>query len=207
MRALVSVAEVVDAARWRLRRWSARRVAMAVNLAAELTGLPIEDDRPQVARILRRVSDGRDSWVALCAVLVLRANETGDVSLLFRAGIEIMPAYQQGRRAACRRPGDALDQLIEAYLADEPDAGPAAIWEAFTADADGDSWQVLDGFDAATGVLSFQARPTDEETSEIEFDAFRRRVQRIRARQQPAPVAVATDTGQHFQPGPLKRAA
>lgn len=75
-----------------------------------------------------------------------------------------------------RKP-DALNQMIAGYLAELPDITPATLWREFSRIAEDKFDPVL--IDCIDGVLSFEPQPSERWVN-IGFQAFRKRVQRIR---------------------------
>lgn len=92
----------------------------------------------------------------------------------------VFDAFQQAQRASGRRTPDALDRRIEVYLAEVEEITPAEIWTDMRYRADDRGDDVIVDFDSLAGVLSFQPDPDSIALADIRFEAFRRRVQRIR---------------------------
>lgn len=180
-RRLATTADILDAARWRLRAWPAARIKAGVALVAGLVarGAAIEEDEPAAADVLDSVADGRDPWGAMCALAILHAEAVGDVDLLYQAGFEVMVAHQQARRASTRHHGDDLDVLILANITEMPDVTPVDLWQAFTEQAGDDCDGTIAEFNAATDTLSYAPRP-GAMLRDIQFVTFRRRVQRLK---------------------------
>lgn len=199
-RSLLTAVEVLAAARWRLERWAPERVTVGIGRIGELVaaGVPLDTSQPAVAALLAGIADDtdrRDPWPALAALAVLWADQVGHASMFWRAGFEVVTAYRVGQhRKGCGSAGDALDDLIARYLLALPEITPRALWDQF-------ALEVEDGHGAADvisefdddGRLVFDADGTGL-LADVTFDAFRRRVQRVRknlpeVRQQPETVA------------------
>lgn len=171
--------EVLDAARWRLREWAPEEVDAGVEQVAVLldSGAALSREQPDVSAVLQALSDGRDDWAALCALLVLIANAKDDHALLFRAGIYLMQWRRQAGNARRPRCYDALDRLIAAYVQEVPGIETKRLWDDLVAVVDEDH-PVLVGFDAQKGLAFFPERR--EPSRFILYGAFRQRVLRMR---------------------------
>lgn len=94
-----------------------------------------------------------------------------------RAAARLLAAH---RRRAPRKLS-ALDRLIVDYLRELPDIGPAAIWGDLKRIAEDGGNTVVVEFDQEAGVLSWSPSPGGA-IREICFEAFRKKVQRVRLR-------------------------
>lgn len=188
-RFLITQADILDAARYRLRGWTPSQIEEGV--AAAASAIASQDGLQSAGEHLVRAKDRGDPWSAFCALICLLADTRGDTALLYRAGYEVIDGYRQAQRAAGPKASDALNELIRGRMDVLPDAGPRELWDEFVRLAEDAFHAVLVGFDEAAGVLSYEPRP-GAKLADIDFVAFRRRVQRIsrgQVRQQPARVA------------------
>lgn len=194
MRRLLCVEDIRAAAAWRLRAWPPDRIDAGLSRVARLVqqGIPFDEDHPAIAEALTILMDGREAWGALCALAVLHADRSGDAALFWSAGLEVLRAYEQAQRGSTRRRGDALDELIRVYLAELPDVAPVDLWRDFTMQAAEQWGGALADFDERAGLLSYEPHP-GADLVEIDYAAFRRRVQRARKTLCDLPVPVAPD--------------
>lgn len=188
-RLLITQADILEAARHRLRGWTPSQIEEGI--AAAASAISSQDGLQSAGEHLVMAKDRGDPWGAFCALLCLLADTRGDTDLLYRAGYKVIDGYRQAQRAAGPKASDALNELIRGRMDDQPDVGPRELWDKFTDTAENTFNAVLVGFDEAAGVLSYEPRP-GAKLVDIDFVAFRRRVQRIsrgQVRQQPARVA------------------
>ena len=166
--------DILEAARHRLRGWTDAQVDAGIEAIASQAGMHTDNVTPAISW------DGRDPFSATCALLVLLANARGDAALLYRAGYGVIESYRQAQRATWKRRSDALTKLIAGYIAEMPGIGPKRLWEDFKGQArDGFSETLVD-FSEEDGILSFVPWP-GAEIEDIGFQAFRKKVQRVRA--------------------------
>lgn len=172
---LVTAADIIAAARWRLRGWPAERIEDGLQLVAGLS-MPISAGDPKVNKAMAAVEDGRNPWGALCALLVLRADAAGDLALMFAAGFEVLHAQRQAQQ---RRGGDALDGLLRAMVAELPEWSPAMLWAELVRRASSGSDAVLADYDSLRDVVTFEPQPRAP-LRDLNKPAFLRRLQRIK---------------------------
>lgn len=129
------------------------------------------------------------------ALLSIGAESAGAWHGFYPSAYLVFEAYRQANRATGRRHLDALDHRILAYLMEGIDA-PAEIWRDLLRHAYNGCDDTIADYDQSCAVLIFQASTTSAELTDIRFDAFRRRVQRLKKplRQLPASVAPGFDT-------------
>lgn len=187
--------EVLEAARWRLRDWAPEEADAGVEQVAALLegGAALSSEQPEVSAVLQSLSDGRDDWAALCALLVLIANAKDDHALLFRSGIYLMQWQRQAGKAKRPRCYDALDRLIAAYVQEVPGIEPKRLWDDLVALID-DDHPVLVGFDEQEGLEYLPKRSAPSKF--IPYGAFRQRVLRMRRRLGTPPPPAAETRGQ-----------
>ncbi len=188
-RLLITQADILEAARYRLRGWTPSQIEEGV--AAAASAIASQDGLQSAGEHLVRAKDRGDPWGAFCALICLLADTRGDTALLYRAGYEVIDGYRQAQRAARPKASDALNELIRGRMDILPGVSPRELWDEFADLAETTFHAVLVGFDEAAGVLSYEPRP-GAKLVDIDFVAFRRRVQRIsrgQVRQQPARVA------------------
>lgn len=173
-RTLISPDDILAAARHRLRNWSPGQIE------AGIAALSSQDGRHGDRSAWVVPSDRRDPSSATSALLVLLANARDDAALLFQAGYGVIESYRQAQRATGPRRSDALNELIRQYLDEMSDIGPKELWDDFTGQASDGFSETLADFDEDGQVLSFVPRP-GAEMEDIDFVAFRKRVQRVRA--------------------------
>lgn len=173
-RGLISSDEILDAARHRLRKWSPDEIEDGIAALARQTA------SHAVNALSVMLADRRDLFSASCALLVLLANARSDAALLFQAGYGVIESYRQAQRAMRPRRSDALNELIRQYLDEIPDIGPKELWDDFTRQASDGFSDTLVDFNEDDRVLSFVPR-TGAKMEDIDFVAFRKRVQRVRA--------------------------
>ncbi len=164
---LITADEILRAARYRLRHWTADQIETG------LAALYADDSGPEIP------DDGRNQVSAACALLTLLANVRGDTELLYRAGYGVVDSYRQAQRSTGKRRSDALSDLIRNYLDVMPDISPKELWDDFTGQAAEGYHETLTGYDEAAKVLTYEPSPGAEFT-DITFDAFRRRLQIFR---------------------------
>jgi hypothetical protein len=159
--ALPDADDILHAARHRLRDWTPEQV---------FAGLQ------RIESIADTKSYRRDPHSAACALLALAAEATGDMAALYRAGIGLMAWYRQvkgGKGKAGK--GDALHDLIVTHY---PETDSSDIWKdiaRLVADRRFDEVLV----DFVDDTLSYVPAPRAK-IKDIGYDAFRRRVQRVR---------------------------
>lgn len=186
-RRILTADDIIAAAAWRLAGWPQEWIEAGRATVADLLahGTTFDEGEPEVARALALIADdGRDPWSALCALTALQADQAGDVALLYSAGLEVLEARRQALRAGNGHRPDSLDVLIAAHIAELPDIAPAALWASIVSQAG--IAECLGDFDCETSVLSYTPHPGDE-LVDINFIAFRRRVQRARKKFQTSP--------------------
>lgn len=172
-RFLIAAADIIEAARHRLRDWSLEQIE------AGIAALERQNATHVVSDISVMLADRRCPFSASCALLVLLANARGDAALLFQAGYGVIESYRQAQRARARgtHDGDALDELIRNYLDEMPDIGPKELWDDFKTRAEDDHDVLVDTSESAD-ILYAPYRGAAG--IHIKFEAFRKRVQKFR---------------------------
>lgn len=136
--ALPTVADILEAAEWRLADWSYDEMANAqpiVEIVWEIfrneSGFSSEDDRikPHLDSIRR--SDRREPWTALCSLLALESDARGYTAGTFQAGFFVLHCFSQAGRGHAKRAQDCLDELAMAYLKNNPASGSGEIFNHF----------------------------------------------------------------------------
>lgn len=171
-RFLITAADIIEAARHRLRKWSPEQIEAGIAALAR-QNVPHAANAPSVM-----LADRRDLFSASCALLVLLANARGDAALLFQAGYGVVESYRQAQRAMKPRRNDALNELIRQYLDEMPDIGPKKLWDDFCERAEDDHTVIADFNKDDEELLYEPARGA--EAIPIRFEGFRKRVQIIR---------------------------
>ncbi len=172
---LVTAADILAAARWRLRDWPAERIEAGLQLVAGLA-MPISTGDPEVSKAMAAAKDGRNPWGALCALLVLHADAAGDPALLFAAGFEVLHAQRQAQQ---RRGGDALDGLLRAMVAELPGWTPAILWMELARRASSGGDAVLADYNSLADTIAYEPQPRAP-LRDLNKPAFLRRLQRIK---------------------------
>lgn len=171
-RLLITPADILEAARYRLRNWSPGQIE------AGIATLSSQDGRRGDRSDWGGPSYTRDPSSAISALLVLLADARGDAVLLFQAGYGVIESYRQAHRAMRPRRNDALNELIRQYLDEIPDIGPKKLWDDFCARAEDDHAVIAD-FNKDDGELLYEPA-RGAEAIPIRFEGFRKRVQIIR---------------------------
>lgn len=173
-----TIDDFVDAAIWRLRDWSPLLVERGTDSVADLVnrGIPIAEDQPEVERLMKRLHrDSRSKWSALCALLTLHADSTGNDLLKFSAGLEVWSAQRQARTG--ERKGNVLSRAIRGHMESHPNVSDVEIFEHFAAVAGEDYDDLLD-------EITLEPLPGRTKKT-INRDAFCKRCRRIRPRIEP----------------------
>lgn len=174
--ALVTRANILRAAAWRLRRFPQELVDAALSAADDALRREGNPEAVLCSKALPRPI--RADFVAACAILVGLGHVRGDNETFYRAGYVVLRSSEQAKRAGRKRGADALNLLIQAYLDELPTVSPAELWREFgRRTEDGD--EILVEFDEEGEILTYARQPGGKLAS-IPFDAFRRRVQRLR---------------------------
>ena len=173
-RQLISPEVILEAARYRLQGWTDAQVDAGIEAVASHESAQADNAMQAIP------SDGRDPFSASCALLALLANARGDVALLYRSGYGVLDSYRQAQRGTRKRRGDALNELIRGYVSEMPAIGPKELWEDFKGQAGDRFSEILVDFCDEGQTLSYAPWP-GAELEEIDFQAFRKRVQRVRA--------------------------
>ena len=189
-RRLLGKQDILEAVKWRLSGWTPAAIGAGAALISQLIGncVPLNDAQPDVVAAMASFPrDRRDPWSAFCALAVMCARRNRE--LFFTAGMEVMTAYRQAKRA---KPGasDELSKLIAARLADDPDVHPDILFNHL---AD-NMWQFTEtivDFNPSADVLTIQPQRDNDAWRDVSRPSFVRRVQREKkkARQHPADVA------------------
>lgn len=175
--------DVLAAAEWCLSGIPAEEVRVMGEVLRPLASRFSEDD-PEVSAVLadmRYPRNRKSSWSLACAILVEDAWARDDVEAFWAAGIEVLKAWQQGKRGKHHnrnvRTQDALDVRIAAYRADFPvDTHTQAFYSmADIANAPGAFDPLLIEYDYDKDELVCQLDPDDEALTNIGLDEFKRR--------------------------------
>jgi hypothetical protein len=191
--AIPSEADFIAAVTWRTDR--VPRDALYPLASAAFRVLGKDECHPSEEKHLEEFLDSLDRTdrrhpeglrLALCAI---EAYREGDLAVFYRAAAPVLDAWRQSQRQACRgRHSGSFDALITAYARDAIE--PAKAWldvQRRVADhCDEFLW------DFTEGVLTYETQVGVDR--EIDFAAFRKRLQRkrIELRQQPVDVAATT---------------
>lgn len=189
-RRLVTEADIVDAAIWRLAAWSPEEIEAGTLRLVRLfdQGVSLESEHPAVAELLAtldRPGERREAWTALCALAVLHADAYGDAALCFRAGFDLIGSYRQAMRGLQTRSDDDLDRLIAQYLGNHPKATATEIFEHFVGLADFRMVIV----EASGTLLTYHPEASSERLSKISRHALEMRVSRARKQMASRPAA------------------
>jgi hypothetical protein len=134
------------------------------------------------------------------ALIATAARDAEAWHVFYLAAYAVLEAHRQTERARGRKGGDALDGLLRKLIAELPEFSSSLLWAECVRRADGAGCEILCDYDSTRDLLTFEHHGA---IVDIGFEAFRRRVQRIR-RHKPAVVAPVPDDAQHQ---PLRRAA
>lgn len=142
------------------------------------------EDRPEVAAILKDLRYPRNrksSWSLACAIIVRDSWDSSDLSTFWAAGIEVLKAWQQGKRGGHHNRNtyspDALDSCIAEYLADHPSATPEQIFLSFTGLANS-LHAVIVEHECDSDELVCQLVEDSDTLTNVGRDEFKRRVRR-----------------------------
>jgi len=152
-----------------------KKLAPQVGGLSELRG---GEDDPEVSALLERIEHHFDHycdpWTILCALAARASADSDRHEVFWPAGMVVIDA-------ANNRNQDALSDLIWAFLRNQPGSAAVEIWRHF-GDVAKIYSDVLADFDSEANLLSFIPNPAHQERWEtIGFEAFARRVRRIRA--------------------------
>lgn len=181
-RHLTTPGDILRAVRWRIARIDGETLAMlSQEVRAWMDARQIADIRagsPDTVAMLLRIAtaganDRRDPWGLLCAFVALWAQEGGDTGMFYAAGLEVIAVQRQSRTGERRR--NELTELMLQYLANQPEANAAEVFEHFI-DMAGLGAIPFDGF--ARGKLKYRPGPTAP-VREIGFDSFARHFRRL----------------------------
>lgn len=185
-RHLITLDEIVAAVDKRLADWPPQMID-AWTEALRVVADDFRDDRPEVETILADIqadNPGRHPWPTACALLARDACRRGDVVLAMSAGVEVLAAEVQARRASNPRGGDALDDLLLGYV--RGGFFPKETWDDLVRRVK--EWEV-DENELVEGVIAEHDQEKNElvyvpksgtECKNIGFPAFRRRMQRLK---------------------------
>lgn len=177
---LVADADIHEAALWRLADWEPQEIEQITPALTALVGrdAPLKSDQPDVAKLLSRLerSDRRDPWTALCALLSLWAEATGNANLFWRTGIVVLESFNQAKRRGQTRGDDALDRLLRDYLRLHPDTTASTLFRHCQ------SLSLLKVVivDAGEDSITYQPRPDSHKDRTVRWHAFEQRVSRVR---------------------------
>jgi hypothetical protein len=172
-----------DAINWRLCGIPHETVQHAARAAHSL--LSRYEGHPSDGKGMAAILDGFDIrpkgnlasyFYALAAV---GAEFEGDRDTFYQAAAIVRDAHRQSQRAKRQRSYDSLDRMIAALIVEVDGISPAAIWKDFIHQAESSDGH-LDDYDQRSGLLSYQAKPHDDDVTCISYSTFRRRVQRLR---------------------------
>jgi hypothetical protein len=198
-RRLVADVELHDAALWRLDGWSQSEIEVATAPLAWLVQMCPELDssyRSVKAMLpsLHRPGDRRDPWTALCALVCLWAYAHDDLTLFYRAGVEVLTSYRQAMHGHKKPAPDALDELMASYLRRHPATTAMQLFEHCKSLAV--VRMVVEDADDAS--LTYRTDPNGSKLKTVKQHAFEVRVSRIRKSLTAAPCVKRTAPANRF---------
>lgn len=101
--------------------------------------------------------------------------------LFYPSAFAVFESHRQAQRASGRRCGDALDDLLRGMLDELPGFAPTRLWAEVSRRANEGAHPALADYDPGSDVVTFEPHP-GAELRDISFQAFRRRVQRLKSR-------------------------
>lgn len=184
--ALPTVAEILDAAVWRLADWQPEEIErmrpmldQVWEIFRENIGFSSEDPRIKKILVKLKRNDRRDPWTALCALLVLESDSMGECAGVYRAGMDVLNSCRQASRGSAKRAEDALDRLILDNLRNNPEIRSSELFEQLGR-LEG-MHPVIDSADASAIAYN-----TGSRTKSINRGAFAERVSKLKRRQETA---------------------
>lgn len=170
---------------WQLQAVPAETVEKAAQAVFNLVhmGQGVEPPENAMAVILKSLGVIHGGRVASVfrALVATGALEENSWHTFYPAAYAVFEAHRQAQRAAGRVRGDALDDLLREMLEEVPDFTPINLWAEVSRLASNRTHPALDDYDPGLDVVSFEPHP-GAELRDIGFQAFRRRVQRLRNR-------------------------